>query len=84
MSQSVLIQARIAPETKSAANAVLSEMGLSISDLIRLTLENVAKNKTLPFELEPNEETKKAMAEIDAGGGERFENVNDFFEAMGI
>ena len=53
-------------------------MGLSISDAIRLLLNRVASEQTLPPGLEvPNIETRKAMAETERGEAKRFDTVED-------
>ena len=68
---SVMVQARIDPKVKEEAAEVLADMGLSISDAVRLMLVRTAKEKTLPFEVwRPNAETRAAMAELEAGLGE--------------
>jgi DNA-damage-inducible protein J len=57
-----VVRARIDEATKSEAAAVLSAMGLSLSDAFRLLLKRVAAEKALPFEpLVPNAETIEAM-----------------------
>jgi DNA-damage-inducible protein J len=43
-----VVRARIPHETKVEATAVLESFGLNTSDLIRLTLTMVARNKALP------------------------------------
>lgn len=56
------VHARIDEETKNNAAAVLREIGLSISDAIRLMLLRTAAENGLPFDpFIPNEETIKAM-----------------------
>ena len=51
-------------------------MGLSISDAIRLLMLRIADERRLPFEVKvPNATTRKAMAELEAGKGKRFANV---------
>lgn len=57
-----VVRARIDEKTKREASAVLSEMGLTVSDAFRLMLARVAADKALPFEtLVPNAETVEAM-----------------------
>ena len=71
-----VVRARIDKQVKAEASAVLEAMGLSLSDAIRLLLVRVAKDKALPFEVKaPNAETRAAIAELEAGKGERFESV---------
>lgn len=51
-------------------------MGLSVSDAIRLLMFRVAEEQRLPFEVKvPNAETRRAMAELEAGKGKSFESV---------
>lgn len=76
MSAAEIVRARIAPELKEEATAVLTKMGLSMSDAIRLMLVRVAAEKALPFEVRvPNAETRAAIAAADAGEVERFDSV---------
>lgn len=49
MAANALVRARIDETLKDQAADVLAEMGLTISDLIRITLTKVAREKALPF-----------------------------------
>lgn len=51
MASNDVVRARIDPKIKEEASIVLSEMGLSISDAIRLLLTRIAMDKALPFDL---------------------------------
>lgn len=51
MASNDVARARIDPKIKEEASIVLSEMGLSISDAIRLLLTRIAMDKALPFDL---------------------------------
>lgn len=78
-----LIQARIDKETKEEAATVLSAMGLTVSDAVRLLLTRVAKERTLPFApLVPNAETIAAMKEARAGNLPRFDDVESLFDDL--
>jgi DNA-damage-inducible protein J len=71
-----VVRARIDKQVKADASAVLEAMGLSMSDAIRLLLVRIASDKALPFEVKvPKAETRRAIAELEAGTGERFETV---------
>ncbi len=73
-----IVRARIDPDLKAAAKSVLADMGLSISDAIRMLLVRVAADGGLPFEARarvPNAETQAAMRELDEGGGTRYASV---------
>jgi len=51
MAANALVQARIDAEVKARAASVLEEMGLTISDAVRIRLTRTAKEGTLPFTL---------------------------------
>ena len=72
------VRARIDTVTKERAAAALEEMGLSISDAIRLLMLRIADERCLPFDVKaPNVATRKAIAELEAGKGKRFDSVDD-------
>jgi len=72
------VRARIDTATKEQAAAALEAMGLSISDAIRLLMVRIASEHCLPFEVKvPNVPTRKAIAELDAGKGRRFDSVDE-------
>ena len=78
MASDTVERARTDRQIKERATKVLAEMGLSVSDAIRLLLVRVAAEKALPFEIKvPNAETRAAMAELEQGAGESFDNVAD-------
>ena len=71
------VRARIDSDTKERATSALQAMGLTISDAIRLLMLRVADEQRLPFEVKvPNATTRKAIAELEAGGGQQFDNVD--------
>ncbi len=58
------VRARIDDDLKVAASAVLDDIGLSVSDVIRVLLTRIAKEKTIPLGLfTPNAVTLAAMQE---------------------
>lgn len=70
------VRARIDTITKERATDALEAMGLSVSDAIRLLMLRIADERRLPFEVKvPNARTRKAIAELEAGKGKRFESV---------
>ncbi|WP_342239402.1 type II toxin-antitoxin system RelB/DinJ family antitoxin [Inquilinus sp. OTU3971] len=72
-----VVRARIDADLKKEATAVLSGMGLSVSDAIRLLLVRVASEKALPFDIRvPNAETQTAMREARKGKVQRFDSVD--------
>ena len=83
MTENAVVRARIDEATKTEAAAVLSSMGLSLSDAFRMLLKRVAAEKALPFEpLAPNAETIAAMREAKKGGLPRFKTVDDLMRDL--
>jgi DNA-damage-inducible protein J len=73
-----VVRARIDPGLKKEASAVLAEMGLSVSDAIRLLFVRVAAERALPFDLRaPNRATHEAIAAAERGEVARFSSVAD-------
>jgi DNA-damage-inducible protein J len=69
MASDTVVRARIDGQVKERAAKVLAEMGLSVSDAIRLLLVRVATEKALPFDLKvPDAEAAVAelMADLNA------------------
>ncbi|MGC1086448.1 type II toxin-antitoxin system RelB/DinJ family antitoxin [Pantoea agglomerans] len=85
MNADALVRARIPKDTKERAVAALDKMGLSTSDVIRLVMMRVAEEGKLPFEVRtPNAATRRSMAQLESGKGERFESADALFEDLGI
>jgi DNA-damage-inducible protein J len=51
MAASALVQTRIDPAVKERAAAVLGELGITVSDAVRILLTRTANEGALPFEL---------------------------------
>lgn len=76
MSVQTMVQVRVDGHVKEEATQVLSEMGLSVGDAVRLFLDRVATDKTFPFDVKiPNPVTIDAMNEAMNDGGKSFINV---------
>lgn len=74
----VVVRARIDEGIKTEAMDVLSHVGLTMSDAIRLMMVKIAKEKCLPFApFEPNAETIEAMKEAREGKLQSFDNIDD-------
>ncbi len=77
------VRARIDANTKERAASALEAMGLSISDAIRLLMLRIADEHRLPFEVKaPNATTKRAIAELEAGKGQKFSSVDDLMAGL--
>jgi DNA-damage-inducible protein J len=60
-----MIRARLEPQLKREAEVVLSEIGLSPAEAIRLFYKQVSLQKGLPFEVRiPNAATRSAIREV--------------------
>jgi len=86
MAATAVVRARIDESLKNEAAAVLAEMGLTISDLVRIALTKVAKEKALPFKMHvPNALTAKTLKKSDHGEDIHLaKNVDDLFGQLGI
>ena len=72
------VRARIDGATKRRASKALSEMGLSVSDAIRLMMFRIADERRLPFEIKaPSKSSQDALSEIESGKMESFDTVED-------
>lgn len=66
MASTTMIHVRIDEKIKKEDAETLENMGLSVSDAVRVFLKRVVADKQLPFELKvPNATTRQAMEEAD-------------------
>ena len=80
-----MVHIRIDDKVKEKAAKTLAEMGMSVSDAVRLLLIRVAAEKALPFEVKvPNPTTVKAMKAADRRRGKRFKTAGALFKNLGI
>ena len=80
-----MVTAEVDSHVEQQASEVLADIGLTTSDVLRMTLEKVAQEKTLPSGLRrPNAATVAAMKESDAGEGTRYATVDALFEDLGL
>ena len=86
MSTDAVVRARIDGQVKEEAAAVLAEMGLSVSDAIRMMLVRVAAEKAMPFEVRvPNAKTAAAMRASDRNEGiTHAKDADEMFRKLGI
>jgi len=86
MAATAFVRARIDETVKNEAATVLAELGLTVSDVVRMTLTRVARDHALPFELNvPNAETRAAIEESRRSikaGGVRFTAAQEVFNAL--
>ena len=86
MASTAVVRARIDEKLKTDAAAVLADMGLTVSDVVRMVLTRVAKEKSLPFEMNiPNKLTLETLAKSERGEEvHHAKDANDLFEQLGI
>lgn len=78
-----MVHVRMEQGLKKKATKALSAMGLSISDLVRITLTRVAEEQALPFEVRvPNAKTVAAMRELESGGGKSSSSVAELMAEL--
>jgi len=81
MARTETIRARVEPELKSEAEAILKEVGLSSSEAMRLFLHQIVSQRGLPFEVKiPNAETIEAIESIQAGKGLKVDSIEELFD----
>jgi DNA-damage-inducible protein J len=77
------IVAHIDEQTVKDAEAVLRPMGFTTSDVVRLLIVRIAKDKALPFEpFEPNAETIEAMEAARRGEVVTVGDIDGLFASL--
>jgi len=80
-----MVHIRVDDKVKEKAAKTLAEMGMSVSDAVRMLLVRVAAEKALPFEVKvPNPTTVKAMKAANRRRGKRFRTAGALFKDLGI
>ena len=84
------VNVRIDNKTKSEAEMVFSQIGLTPTAAINLFYKQVIRTNSIPFELKadiPNESTLKAIAEVEEmeknpDSSKGFDNVEELMEDL--
>lgn len=86
MATTTFVRARVDEKIKNDAAAVLADLGLTVSDVVRMALTRVAIDKAIPTDLKvPNAETIAAMEEsrkIMKSRKSRFKSAEEMFAAL--
>lgn len=78
-------RALIDPQIKKEAEAILKELGLSVSKSFELYYRQIIVQRGLPFELQiPNEKTMKAIENSRQRKGKTFSSTEELFDELGI
>ena len=85
MATNAVVRSRISVDVKEKATAVLEDMGLTVSDVIRIVLTRVAKESALPFDLKPNKLTRETMRKTAQGVDvHQAKDAADLFKKLGL
>lgn len=85
MATNAVVRSRISAEVKEKAAAVLEEMGLTVSDVMRIVLTRVARENALPFDLKPNKLTRETLRKTAQGEEiHPAKDAADLFKQLGI
>lgn len=77
------INVKIDPETKEEASQILEKLGLSISTLVTMMLKQVVNFRGIPFAIKlPDDVTMRAIEQLEAGKGVKFNNVEDLLKDL--
>ena len=77
MGKTAMIHAHLPPEVKEKAEAILKELGISISTAYEMFYRQVIALNGLPFDVKiPNAETVQAMREARKGEGKAWDSAH--------
>lgn len=78
-----VVRARISDKIKEEARKVLSKVGLSSSDAIRLLMVEIAEKGKMPFNVNlPNAVSRAAIRDADAGRVVRHKTVKSLMDDL--
>jgi DNA-damage-inducible protein J len=86
MAATAFVRARVDEAVKNEAAEVLAGMGLTVSDVVRIALTKIAKEKALPFDMRvPNALTAETLVKSERGEDvHRAKDADDLFQQLGI
>ena len=85
MAKTAMTHARLTPEIKEKAEAILKELGISISAAYEMFYRQIIAHQGIPFDLRiPNKNTLQAMKDARYGKGKRYDSVEKMFEDLKI
>ncbi len=86
MAATAFVRVRIDETLKNEAAAVLADMGLTVSDVVRTALTKIAKGKALPFEMRtPNKLTAETLQKSERGEDiHHAKDADDLLDQLGI
>lgn len=76
---------KIDPQLRDQASKILGELGLTMSDAVRILLIHIVKEKEFPLDLTPNALTIETLSKSERGEDVyEAKNVEDLFQQLGI
>ena len=85
MAKTAMTHVRLTPEVKKDAEAILKELGISVSTATEMFYRQIIANKGLPFDPRvPNKSTIQAMEDARKGKGKRYKTVKEMTKDIGI
>jgi len=85
MARTAMIHARLTPEIKENAEAILKELGISVSSAYELFYRQIIAHHGLPFDVRiPTRETAQAMRDARNGKGKLYDSVDSIFKDCGL
>ena len=78
-----MINARVEPALKAAAEKIFHTLGMNTTDAISIFLSQVVLNKGLPFDVRiPNKATRRAIKEVEQGKGKRYKTSQELMDDL--
>ena len=85
MAKTAMTHARLTPEIKEKAEAILKELGISISSAYEIFYRQIIAHRGIPFDLYlPNQDTLQAMRDARDAKGQKYDSVEKMFEDLKI
>lgn len=78
--QIVQAEAEVDAKIQAEATRVLDDMGITVSQALRMMLMHIAREKRLPFAV--GQETLEALHEARSGHLKRYKNVADMLDDL--
>ena len=76
MAKTAMTHARLTPEIKEKAEAILKELGISISAAYEMFYRQIIAHQGIPFDLHlPNQDTLQTMQDARGGKGKRYDSL---------
>ncbi|AMB96530.1 type II toxin-antitoxin system RelB/DinJ family antitoxin [Aerococcus urinae] len=81
MTKKVSIHVRVDQDLKDSVQSILDDIGMDMSSAITVYLKAINRKQGIPFDLRLNA-IDEALAEVEAGKGESYDSIDDWWEAM--